>query len=864
MKKLLLILLPTVVIVCAGILIAVNVLNSNPQTPPNQSESGSELSSCEKNGHNFSLENTVITEPTCTQTGLEMRLCLECHKEIETVVPALGHKEKILPAVASTCTVDGKTEGKVCSRCGEVFVEQKIIPAGHLFTKWKVHSYPEYNKTGSAYSYCDKCGTEYITLDDKIPALSDENYDIKIEEDGKVYTCEVEGIQISFKILDFKFNKKDGYPWYVLTEYNGDRTSVTIPEKTPDGYEVKAIGDKVFFNNKTLTSVTIKDNIIEIGAYAFAGCSSLKNIDLANTSEFGESAFSGCEALKNLTINELYKGNNCLKGSFLTQLSIPSIRCISEIAIPETLKKLTILENDDVNLKALSELACAETLEELEIPHAKKITKLYENCSRLKKVVISEDIEFISPEAFATSSVLEKSTFNNGLYLGNDTNPCLVLVDYIKDGNSTKFNIKSGTRVIAVSKTFWSDYAEYFVPSSVKSILSLSEPQACNIKYDGSVTDWIKIESQFEFTPYGSDKEILSEDGIVTFPDGNTNKTITEITFDDNMVAYLNETLALGEKFRNLYLAGFENLNTIYYKGEQTDWDDTYVFSETIKHIYFYNENKGGFYEPEYLTLPIGKREIEDSTEIFETDIKALSSFAKIKGLIIDSRTKMIDKKAYVGFANYTLYYTGTEQQWENILIWDNRQIKSIKSMPQNLNIYFYSTTGQTLESYLNNPEKLWHYDENNNPKAWVLAGNTLDNKKFSYSSTVVEVSDEYWTALKTAEANGLLDSLLDNDAVQINMVKNSTNKTEYENKLKDFSKKTGTNMTVSFTNGQLTLSKAGETNVVFNYLEVNGSVYIKINNNYSKYMIINNSNNTLYEDSSDEHITIKHIWTLQ
>lgn len=217
--------------------------------------------------------------------------------------------------------------------------------------------------------------------------------------------------------------------------------------------EVTEIGNSVFKQCSSLSSVTIPDSVTEIADYAFQYCSSLESVTIGNSvTSIGMYAFFECSGLESVTIPDSVTE---IKGSAFAYCS--SLECV------------TI--GDSVT----------------SIGYA-----AFRDCSSLSSLTIPDSVTEIGEEAFYYCSSLESVTIGDGITsIGNYAiNGCSSLTEF-----KGKFASEDG-RCLVMDGVLYSfapaGLTAYTIPDSVTLIGHTSFANCSNlasITISGSVTE---------------------------------------------------------------------------------------------------------------------------------------------------------------------------------------------------------------------------------------------------------------------------------------------------------------------------------------------------------------------------------------
>lgn len=316
--------------------------------------------------------------------------------------------------VQPTCTVAGKKE-RSCS-CGDKQTE--IIPASHTLAEHDGQEATCEHIGWEAYQTCSKC--DYTTYEE-IPVRTEHNY-----SDGVCVWCGE--YEITLDVLNFTLKEDNTYE--VVCTDRKNVTYVGIPSEYK-GLPVTSIGRMGFYYCQSLENIVIPDSITVIGYGGLYYCSALKSVKIPDSvTEIDYGGFGDCRALESIVI--------------------PSgVVSIGGSAFQNCTSLQSVVIQDGVTSIGGSAFKNCSSLESIIIPES--VTSIgsgaFWSCTALENISVPESIETIGHSIFEDAENIKYNEYDNGLYVGNETNKYTVFVK-AKNSDISSCVVNGSTKMI--------------------------------------------------------------------------------------------------------------------------------------------------------------------------------------------------------------------------------------------------------------------------------------------------------------------------------------------------------------------------------------------------------------------------------
>lgn len=167
-----------------------------------------------------------------------------------------------------------------------------------------------------------------------------------------------------------------------------------------------------FWQNKSLTKVTIGDGVTNIGDSTFASCSNLTDVTIGNrVISIGVGAFSGCESLARIVIPDSVTS--------IGYEAFSSCRKLASVKIGSNVKSIDYSAFEDCS--SLTSVVIPDSVTSIG-------QSVFWGCSNLTSVTIGSGVTSMGSSIFAYCNNLQYNEYGDCYYLGNEANPYVVLI----------------------------------------------------------------------------------------------------------------------------------------------------------------------------------------------------------------------------------------------------------------------------------------------------------------------------------------------------------------------------------------------------------------------------------------------------
>ena len=365
--------------------------------------------------HKHSYEYRVVTNPTCTETGIGRYTCSECGDSYDESIESLGHGEtEIRNAIVATTENEGYTGDIYCKVCDALLEKGTVI---ERLTEEHAHEYQAFVTRQATClevgerTYSCRCGAVYT---EEIPATGHQNIEIK---NAKNASCSSEGYSGDQYCSDCGTLIEKGQI-IPKAEHLWNKGEVTIPATcTAEGI-------------KTYTCTSCGTTKTEAIAATGHGATEIRNKKDATTTSEGYTGDTYCTICN----QKISSGNTLAK---LTPQTATPGKTLKDKSTNGVYKVL----NDGVSVEFMRPVYKKASVR---IPDTIKVNGItckvtgisanaFKNNKSLKSVIIGRNVTVIGTNAFYGCKKLSKVSGGNGI---------------IKIGHRTFANCVSLSRII--------------------------------------------------------------------------------------------------------------------------------------------------------------------------------------------------------------------------------------------------------------------------------------------------------------------------------------------------------------------------------------------------------------------------------
>lgn len=306
-------------------------------------------------------------------------------------------------------------------------------------------------------------GTSVKKIEDGAFGLNTIVYVVSDNQFGVYYPLYFNGGDIRY-ILD------EESAYLTIEQVNNNVQTLDVPETITIGAKtlpVTNITERAFANCKKLKSLSISKSVKEIAERAFANCSSLDSIgvDVANPDFLSVDGVLYNFAAVSSTIVNCFPPAKA--GSYMIPAHTKAIggsafmNCakLTELDIPSNVDSITA--NAFVNCESITKLSYNTAYIGTLFSGKKKLATLivgdlvenvaenaFSGCSGLTSVTIPDEIGTIGAKSFDGCKKLVYNKFDSAVYLGNATNPYVVLMNVVSKDKTDKCDIHNQTKLV--------------------------------------------------------------------------------------------------------------------------------------------------------------------------------------------------------------------------------------------------------------------------------------------------------------------------------------------------------------------------------------------------------------------------------